>query len=180
MWRGHTPVAVKKWFDPKMSDALVQAFRAEVMTQRDLRHPNIVQLLGACSKPPQLCLVMEFLPKSLHSVLHEPPEIALDLRRKVDLAMDVARAMGYLHSRSPAVIHRDIKPANFLVDRAWRVKLCDFGLASAGHGQAGMGTPASMAPELLSNKTYNEKARPGVCWRPRPGGGFPPSARALL
>lgn len=60
--------------------------------------------------------------------------------------------------RKPTIVHRDIKPANFLVDRAWRVKVCDFGLASNSRQQAGAGTPAYMAPELLQGKPYNEKA----------------------
>ena len=42
MWRG-TPVAVKRWFDPKMSDELVQQFRAECLTLRELRHPHVIQ-----------------------------------------------------------------------------------------------------------------------------------------
>jgi serine/threonine protein kinase len=71
--------------------------------------------------------------------------------------MEMARAMIYLHSRRPTVIHRDIKPANFLVDRAWRVKVCDFGLASNTKKQVGAGTPAYMAPELFSSSPYNEK-----------------------
>ena len=45
MWRG-TPVAVKKWFDPEMSDKVMQEFREEVMTMRDLKHPHCVQLIG--------------------------------------------------------------------------------------------------------------------------------------
>lgn len=37
--------------------------------------------------------------------------------------------MVYLHSRQPPVIHRDLKSSNLLVDRQWRVKVCDFGVA---------------------------------------------------
>lgn len=55
-------------------------------------------------------------------------------------------------------MHRDIKPANFLVDRAWRVKVCDFGLASNNREKMGAGTPAYMAPEIHQGKPYNEKA----------------------
>ena len=53
-----------------------------------------------------------------------------DACRLLALALDVARGLAYLHSRRPALVHRDVKPANFLVDRAWKVKVCDFGLAS--------------------------------------------------
>jgi serine/threonine protein kinase len=49
----------------------------------------------------------------------------------LSLAADVARALLYLHHvAKPAVVHRDVKPANFLLDRAWRVKIADFGLAA--------------------------------------------------
>lgn len=87
-----------------------------------LRHPNVVQFLGACSKLPNLAMVTEHMPHSLHSVLYTS-NTALDRARVISLAQDIARAFIYLHSRKPAVIHRDIKPANFLLDRAWKVKV---------------------------------------------------------
>lgn len=55
----------------------------------------------------------------------------------VALATDIARGLAYLHTRRPAVIHKDLKPANALVDRAWKVKLCDFGLAANTGNQVG-------------------------------------------
>eukprot|EP00798_Chlamydomonas_sp_ICE-L_P022805 gene22805-29970_t len=182
LWKG-TPVAVKKWFDPNATDQLMQEFREEVltlqqmrhpnilqflgawvkphnleevMTLQQMRHPNILQFLGACMKPPDLCMVTEHLPHSLHSVLYGG-RVDLDRKRILELSMEMARAFVYLHSRKPPVVHRDIKPANFLVDRAWKVKLCDFGLASQSHSMAGAGTPPYMAPELLESKPYNEK-----------------------
>lgn len=46
-------------------------FRAEVLTLAELKHPNILQFLGACMKPPDLCLLTEYLPHSLHAVLYQ-------------------------------------------------------------------------------------------------------------
>lgn len=126
------------------------------MTLQQLRHPNVLQFLGACMKLPNLCMVTEHMPFSLHSVLYTSG-IDLDKKRLVQLAMDICRAFVYLHSRKPALVHRDIKPANFLVDRSWKIKVCDFGLASNSRSQAGAGTPAYMAPELLEGRPYSEK-----------------------
>lgn len=47
--------------------------------------------------------------------LHDPMNTSLQ---------DICCAFIYMHSRSPPVIHRDIKPANFLLDRAWKLKVC--------------------------------------------------------
>ncbi|GAX84108.1 hypothetical protein CEUSTIGMA_g11531.t1 [Chlamydomonas eustigma] len=156
LWKG-TPVAIKKWFDPNATEQLMQDFREEVMTLQTLRHPNVLQYLGACMMPPNLIMVTEHMPHSLHSVLYSMSAVDLDRKRAVFMLQDIARAFIYLHSRKPAIIHRDIKPANFLVDRAWRVKVCDFGLASNSRSMAGAGTPSYMAPELFDNKPYNEK-----------------------
>ena len=60
-WRG-TPVAVKRWLDPDLNERVVSEFRAEVMTMQNLRHPHCVQLVGACSVRPNLCIVMEYVP----------------------------------------------------------------------------------------------------------------------
>jgi serine/threonine protein kinase len=64
-------VAVKKIFDPVITDELLEEMRNEVIMLSFLRHPNIVQLMGSCSKPPDLALVFEFVEHgSLYDVLH--------------------------------------------------------------------------------------------------------------
>jgi serine/threonine protein kinase len=53
------------------------------------------------------------------------------------------------------ILCRDIKPSNILLDRAWKVKVCDFGLATS--QKSGAGTPNYMAPELLQEASYTDK-----------------------
>jgi len=68
----------------------------------------------------------------------------------VQIAVDVAAAMAYLHEdQSPSVVHRDLKSHNLLIDRRGVVKLCDFGLVRTKTSLAG--TPAYMAPELFNS-----------------------------
>lgn len=121
------------------------------MTHRGLVHPHVVQYLGAHRTPPNLVMVTEYMQYSLQDIIYDTRlSASLSQERVIDMAIQITNAFRFLHSRSPPVIHRDIKPANFLVDRAFKVKLCDFGLASATAAQRGAGTPAYMASRRFS------------------------------
>eukprot|EP00878_Enallax_costatus_P017272 GHUV01018140.1.p1 GENE.GHUV01018140.1~~GHUV01018140.1.p1 ORF type:complete len:339 (+),score=92.76 GHUV01018140.1:890-1906(+) len=128
-----------------------------------LRHPNVVLFMGAVMQANQLAIVTQFIPRgSLFRLLHRS-KADLDPRRRLQMALDVARGMNYLHTSNPAIVHRDLKSPNLLVDRDWTVKVCDFGLSrvksatfltSKSHG----GTPEWMAPEILRNEPSDERA----------------------
>jgi hypothetical protein len=60
------------------------------MTLADLRHPNVLQFLGASMKPPHLAMVTEHMPFSLHHVLYQAG-IDLDRKKVVGLAQDISR-----------------------------------------------------------------------------------------
>jgi serine/threonine protein kinase len=69
---------------------------------RRLRHPNIVLFMGAVTRPPNLSIVTEFLPRgSLYRLIHRPNN-QLDERKRLRMALDAARGMNYLHSCNPA------------------------------------------------------------------------------
>ena len=75
------------------------------------------------------------------------------------MALDVARGMAYLHSRTPPVIHRDLKSPNLLVDSNFKVKICDFGMSRLmSHGyistKGAAGTPQWCSPEVLSGDKF--------------------------
>ncbi|XP_061349438.1 serine/threonine-protein kinase EDR1-like [Gastrolobium bilobum] len=160
-WNG-TEVAVKKFLDQDFSGAALSEFKREVRIMRRLRHPNVVLFMGAVTRPPHLSIISEFLPRgSLYKILHRPNS-QIDEKRRIKMALDVARGMNCLHTSTPTIVHRDLKSPNLLVDKNWNVKVCDFGLSRLKHNtflssKSTAGTPEWMAPEVLRNEPSNEK-----------------------
>ncbi|XP_008450756.2 serine/threonine-protein kinase EDR1 [Cucumis melo] len=157
-----TEVAVKKFLDQDFSGAALAEFKREVLIMRQLRHPNIVLFMGAVTRPPNLSIVTEFLPRgSLYRIIHRP-NCQIDEKRRIKMALDVARGMNCLHTSNPTIVHRDLKSPNLLVDKNWNVKVSDFGLSRLKHNtflssKSTGGTPEWMAPEVLRNEPSNEK-----------------------
>ncbi|XP_054804335.1 serine/threonine-protein kinase EDR1-like isoform X2 [Prosopis cineraria] len=121
-WNG-TEVAVKKFLDQDFSGAALAEFKREVRIMRRLRHPNIVLFMGAVTRPPNLSIISEFLPRgSLYKILHRP-NCQIDEKRRIKMALDVARGMNCLHTSMPTIVHRDLKSPNLLVDNNWNVKI---------------------------------------------------------
>ncbi|PRQ41959.1 putative protein kinase TKL-CTR1-DRK-2 family [Rosa chinensis] len=160
-WNG-TEVAVKKFLDQDFSGAALAEFKREVRIMRRLRHPNVVLFMGAITRPPNLSIITEFLPRgSLYRIIHRP-HCQIEERRRLKMALDVARGMNCLHSSNPTIVHRDLKSPNLLVDKNWNVKVGDFGLSRLKHNtflssKSTAGTPEWMAPEVLRNENSNEK-----------------------
>ncbi|XP_042412344.1 serine/threonine-protein kinase EDR1-like isoform X1 [Zingiber officinale] len=160
-WNGEE-VAVKKFLDQDFYGDALDEFRSEVRIMRRLRHPNVVLFMGAVTRPPNLSIVSEFLPRgSLYRILHRP-NCQIDENLRIKMALDVAKGMNCLHTSIPTIVHRDLKSPNLLVDKNWTVKVCDFGLSRLKHStflssKSTAGTPEWMAPEVLRNEKSNEK-----------------------
>ncbi|XP_047315380.1 probable serine/threonine-protein kinase drkD [Impatiens glandulifera] len=162
LWYG-SDVAVKVFSKQEYSDDVVHSFRQEVYLMKRLRHPNVLLFMGAVTSPQRLCIVTEFLPRGSLFRLLQKNTGKLDWRRRVHMALDIARGMNYLHHHNPPIIHRDLKSSNLLVDKNWTVKVGDFGLSRLKHDtylttKNGNGTPQWMAPEVLRNEPSNEKS----------------------
>ncbi|XP_020888622.1 raf homolog serine/threonine-protein kinase [Arabidopsis lyrata subsp. lyrata] len=163
LWFG-SDVAVKVIPKQEYSEEVIQSFRQEVSLMQRLRHPNVLLFMGAVTLPQGLCIVSEFLPRgSLFSLLQRSMS-KLDWRRRINMALDIARSMNYLHRCSPPIIiHRDLKSSNLLVDKNLTVKVADFGLSRNKHhtyltSKSGKGNPQWMAPEVLRNESADEKS----------------------
>ncbi|KAI3994981.1 hypothetical protein MKX01_019795 [Papaver californicum] len=165
LWFG-TDVAIKELFNFEYSEDLLMhhSFRQEVLLMKRLRHPNVVLFLGAVTSPQHLCIVTEFLPRgSLFQLLRRHTTTTLNWRRRVLMALDIARGMNYLHRYNPPIVHRDLKSSNLFVDKNWRVKVGDFGLSRLKHTtflttSTGYGTPQWMAPEVIRSEPADEKS----------------------
>ncbi|KAF0914392.1 hypothetical protein E2562_028484 [Oryza meyeriana var. granulata] len=114
----------------KMGMQATQEFLAELKVLTHVHHLNLVRLIGYCVES-CLFLVYEFidngnLSQHLRGTGYEP----LSWPTRVQIALDSARGLEYLHEHvAPVYVHRDIKSANILLDKDFRAKVADFGLA---------------------------------------------------
>lgn len=92
-------------------------------------HPNLVTLYGWCLDGSEKLLVYEYMKGgSLEDLVSD--RTMLTWRRRIDIAVDVARALVFLHYECfPAIVHRDVKASNVLLDNNGRARVTDFGLA---------------------------------------------------
>ncbi|KAF7817038.1 serine/threonine-protein kinase CTR1-like [Senna tora] len=163
-WHG-SDVAVKVLSVQDFHDDQLKEFLREVSIMKRVRHPNVVLFMGAVTKRPHLSIVTEYLPRgSLYRLIHRPTSGEnLDQRRKLRMALDVAKGINYLHCLNPPILHWDLKSPNLLVDKNWTVKVCDFGLSRFKantfiSSKSVAGTPEWMAPEFLRGEPSNEKS----------------------
>ncbi|KAG3163391.1 hypothetical protein PI124_g5530 [Phytophthora idaei] len=107
-------------------------------------------------------MIMEFLPLGdLQAYLRKNFDLLVWTKVKIHIAIGVALALEYLHSRSPPIIHRDLKSKNILISKRLEPKLSDFGVSRSRQENsmtAGVGTPYWSAPEILEGKRYTEQA----------------------
>ena len=139
-----TIVAIKI-FNPEHSSAS-KSFISECQVLRNIRHRNLVRVITACSgvdyqgKDFKALIYKYMVNGSLEDWLHQKPMHSvsitsnatriLSLIQRLDIAIDVAFALEYLHHHCDApIVHCDLKPSNVLLDDEMVAHVGDFGLA---------------------------------------------------
>ncbi|XP_048424452.1 receptor-like protein kinase FERONIA [Pyrus x bretschneideri] len=139
-------VAIKR-----LSKAGMGAFRAEVQLLCQLRHPNLISLIGFCQENGECIIVYDYVPNgTLSDYLFDPSNIKnkdpfpLTWKQRLKICIGAARAIHYLHAGiKHAVIHRNVKCSNVLLDQNLVPKLSGFALSK-------------MGPPVLSNVLIND------------------------
>ena len=143
-------VAAKVIHNQIVSQHNIQLFRREMDMSARIRHPNLLQFIGATQEGGMVILT-ELMPTSLRRELEKnnlPP------KQTTAIGLDVARALNYLHQMRPhPLIHRDISSANVLLEplpnNRWRAKVSDYGTVNLLQQlqTVGPGSPCYAAPE---------------------------------
>ncbi|GMJ01594.1 PBS1-Like8 [Hibiscus trionum] len=129
----------------------------EVNFLGQLRHPNLVKLIGYCCEDDHRLLVYEFMFRgSLENHLFRKATVPLSWAKRMMIALGAAKGLAFLHNAERPVIYRDFKTSNILLDSDYTAKLSDFGLAKAGPqgdethvSTRVMGTYGYAAPEYV-------------------------------
>ncbi|CAJ2653368.1 unnamed protein product [Trifolium pratense] len=124
-----------------------KSFMAECKALGKMKHRNLLKILTCCSSVDYdgedfKAIVFEFMPNgSLEKLLHDiegSDNHNLNFTQRIDIALDVAHALNYLHNDTEqVVVHCDVKPSNVLLDDDLVAHLGDFGLARLIHGATG-------------------------------------------
>ncbi|MCH94384.1 putative receptor protein kinase TMK1-like, partial [Trifolium medium] len=153
-----TKIAVKRMEAGVITNKALDEFQAEIAVLSKVRHRHLVALIGYSIEGNERILVYEYMPQGALSqhLFHwksfglEP----LSWKRRLNIALDVARGMEYLHTLAhQSFIHRDLKSSNILLADDFRAKVSDFGLVKlAPNGEKSVvtklaGTFGYLAPE---------------------------------
>ncbi|CAL5340010.1 hypothetical protein CsSME_00023887 [Camellia sinensis var. sinensis] len=164
-----TVVAVKRAKKSVYDKHLGVEFQSEIRTLAQVEHLNLVKFYGFLEHEDERIVVVEYVPNgTLREHLDCMHSNILDLTARLDIAIDVAHAVTYLHMYTDhPIIHRDIKSSNILLTENLRAKVADFGFARlAADSESGAthvstqvkGTAGYLDPEYLRTYQLTEKS----------------------
>ncbi|XP_074575110.1 CBL-interacting serine/threonine-protein kinase 12-like [Curcuma longa] len=141
-----------------LKGGLVPHIKREISILRRVRHPYIVELFEVMATKTKIYFVMEYVRGGELFSRVSKGRLLEDTGRRY--FQQLISAVAFCHARG--VYHRDLKPENLLVDEKGDLKVSDFGLSavasqirSDGLFHTFCGTPAYVAPEVLSQRGYD-------------------------
>ncbi|KAI4346707.1 hypothetical protein L6164_007580 [Bauhinia variegata] len=160
---------------PNKSD-LDKEFKNEIELLCQIRHPNVISLIGFCNEKDEKILVYEYMPNgSLFDQLRREGKFSniepLSWKKRLQICIGAARGLHYLHTGvKRTIFHRDMKASNILLDQNWVPKLADFSLSLRGpHSMPAAkpttgvhctlaGTVGFIAPECYRESMFTDRS----------------------
>jgi serine/threonine protein kinase len=158
-YRGDQLLASKRLRPGVATRELAHKFMDEIKLVSALEHKNVVRFVGAAwSIEADLQALFEFMANGdLRTWLTDASTAQEWTVAKLQLAVDVAEALVYVHSFSPPLVHRDLKSRNVLISNEMEAKLTDFGVSrhQSEHNTMtqGVGTTRWLAPEVIEGRS---------------------------
>ena len=154
-------VAVKSLHDVIISDYNLGLFSREMNMASRIRHPNLVQFIGATKVEGTPLILTELMSTSLYKELQKKEP--LTKQQILSIAQDVALGLNYLHLFKPQpIIHRDVSSPNVLLDPAvnesgYKAKVADYGTANLyqSTNTTMPGNAAYAAPEAIDPNQHS-------------------------
>lgn len=131
---GNRLVAVKEMsshgLSPEEVVEVTESFQREALLLAQLTHPNLPRIYEQFSEGTRWYLVMDFIEgETLEARLARIPAGRLPVPEVLQLGIQLATVLVYLHTRQPPIIFRDLKPSNIMLTPDGRLYLIDFGIA---------------------------------------------------
>ncbi|KAF9985365.1 hypothetical protein BGZ65_011050 [Modicella reniformis] len=123
-WRS-MPVYIKKVGSKKV--VVNSDLRKEIFNMRELRHPKLVEFIGVCLAPPNICVVTEHVPKGTLASVLANTDHKFTWLFKFSFMQDLCRGMEFLHM-SKIGYHGRLTSMNCLITSRWELKISGYGL----------------------------------------------------
>ncbi|KAL5669195.1 hypothetical protein ACJX0J_021416, partial [Zea mays] len=151
-----TVVAVKRAKLRMQNPHVDVEFRSEIKIMARIEHQSLVRFYGYMECGEERIVVVEYVPNgTLREHLDRCNGRFLDFGTRLDIAIDVAHAVTYLHMYSDhPIIHRDIKSSNILLTDSMRAKVADFGFARLGAGLGAGGEATHVTTQVKGTAGY--------------------------
>ncbi len=139
--------------DPEERQEALESFKTEFDILCELEHPSLPRMYQSFEENGRQYIVMDLVEgQTVAELIRQSPQGRLPLGQVLDIAVQLADVLDYLHRHKPPIIFRDLKPGNIMITPTGAVKLIDFGIArfftnGKNADTRVLGTPGYAAPE---------------------------------
>ncbi|KAK9065827.1 hypothetical protein SSX86_015228 [Deinandra increscens subsp. villosa] len=161
-------IAIKRAKKNNYEKGIPVEFKNEILTLSKIEHLNLVRFYGFIEHDDERIILVEYISNgTLREHLDGKRGNGLEIGERLDIMIDVAHAVTYLHTYTDQpIIHRDIKSSNILINDKLRAKVADFGFArikiedaDATHISTQVrGTAGYMDPEYITTYQLTDRS----------------------